>query len=372
MLRLWAHVSVWVDGFSRSQQAILRFDIDTEGASAIDIDTAVANNRRSRRDSQHSQTPYGENGEGFAMFDGPGHHAIPSSVSRMSYKGLSGSRSSEWERTRESQDSVRAGRGRRASMDSTMTNGETGAISGDEEDEVSLGTRRGRRLMRTSPQPSRSTVFENLAYLFSRNTVDESSRRRPSLSASSRHSRWSWHSDAGSDHMLDGDNADDDDGQERWGYSSGEEDDEEVSVHASDDTRSQSEADSGSYPTSPNSISLPLISADPIFGAEARIDIDLPLDTLDPPPPGPPSRQTIYIPDEDCNIRFVGYETIVWRQYLWRFGCILTCGILGLFGHWFPQLWIQWVTQEKAFIDAKHGFVVVEVGLLPNFIYFVP
>lgn len=337
----------------------------TEGASAIDIDTAVANSRRSRRDSQHSPTPYGENGEGFAMFDGPGHQAIPTSVSRMSFKGLTGSRSGEWERTRGSLDIGSAGGGRRASMDSAMIHVETDANSGDEGDEVSLGTRRGRRLRRASPPPTRNSVFENLAHLFSRNTVGESSLRRPSLSASSRHSRWSWQSDASSNHISDADSADDD-AQERWGYSSGEEDDEETSVHANDDTRSQSEAEYGSYPATPNSIALPLLSVDPIFGAEARIDIDLPLDTLDPPPPGPPSRQTTYISDEDCTIRFVSYETIFWRQCLWRLGCLLTCGILGLLGHWFPQLWLRWVTEERAFIDTKNGFVVVEVGLLPN------
>jgi len=106
---------------------------------------------------------------------------------------------------------------------------------------------------------------------------------------------------------------------------------------------------------------------DPIFGNEARIDIELPLDDLDPPPPGPPSRQIIYVPDEDSTFRFVGYDTILWRQNLWKLGCVLTFGILGLLGHWFPRLWLWWVTKEKSFIDINHGFVVVEVGI-PSFV----
>jgi cation-transporting ATPase 13A3/4/5 len=336
----------------------------TEGASAIDIGAAVTSSRQSRRDSQLSHTPYGEDGEG-AMFDGPGHSAIPSSVSRMSHheRDLGGRRSSEWERRRGSQESVRATRSRRGSENSTTSNGGTEAVGADEEDvEDELSNSQSRRTRRSTVLPPRTSVLENLAHLFSRNTVDESSHRQPPLlrrsSSSSRFSRWSRHSDAGSDYALETD----DEAEERWGYSSGEEDDEE-SMHANDDPVSQSDVEYRSYEASPNSTSLPLLSADPIFGDEARIDIDLPLDDLDPPPPGPPSRQTIYVPDEDSTFRLVGYETIIWRQSLWRLGCILTFGILGLLGHWFPKLWLRWVAKEKAFIDINHGFVVVEVSL---------
>jgi cation-transporting ATPase 13A3/4/5 len=274
--------------------------------------------------------------------------------------GFAGRRSSEWERRRGSQDSVRAGRSRRDSENSVTSHGGAEAASVDEED--GLSTTQGRRTRRSTALPPRTTVFENLAHLFSRSAVDDVSHG-PSLSrrssSSSRFSRWSRHSDAGSDHALETD----DEGEERWGYSSGEEDDEE-SVDPNDDSVSQSDIEYGFYPTSPNSSSLPLLSVDAVFGDEARIDIELPLDDLDPPPPGPPSRQTIYVPDEDSTFRFVGYETILWRQYLWRVGCILTFGILGLLGHWFPKLWLQWVAKEKAFIDINHGFVVVEVRSL--------
>jgi cation-transporting ATPase 13A3/4/5 len=57
----------------------------TEGASAIDIDHIVRQNRRARRDSQYSSL-YGDDDDGGgAMFDGSGHAVKPSSVSRMSY-----------------------------------------------------------------------------------------------------------------------------------------------------------------------------------------------------------------------------------------------------------------------------------------------
>ncbi|EGO26058.1 Ca-transporting ATPase [Serpula lacrymans var. lacrymans S7.9] len=86
----------------------------------------------------------------------------------------------------------------------------------------------------------------------------------------------------------------------------------------------------------------------------------MPFDALEAPPAGPPSRQTIYIADEDSTIRFVGYEVIIWRQWLWRLACTISLGIFGLLGHWFPRVWLRWVTKEKAFKDLKHGFVVVE------------
>ncbi|GAW05440.1 Ca-transporting ATPase [Lentinula edodes] len=81
---------------------------------------------------------------------------------------------------------------------------------------------------------------------------------------------------------------------------------------------------------------------------------------MEPPPPGPPSRQQIHIEEDDSTIRLVGYEIILWRQWLWRASCILTFGILGLLGNWFPRLWLGFVTHEKAFINIKQGFVVVE------------
>ena len=346
----------------------------TEGASALDITTALSNSRRSRRDSLYSQT---DGDAGGSMFDGPGSVAIPSSVSRMSLYdgGLGGRGSSEWERRRRtSQDSSRPRPGRRTSVDTVASEAGNEFLSGDEGeeaegDDVPIGTRGRRKQRAPSPHP-RTSVFENLANLFGRTDEPSRSDRRTSLShrssasSSRRHSfRWGRQSDAGSEHALDTD----DEREERWGYSSGEENDSVGSSeppNANDDVLSQNSADYNSYTNSPspNHTSLPLLSDDPIFGDEVRIDIDLSLDDLDPPPPGPPSRQVIYIPDEDSTFRFVGYEIILWRQYLWRLCCVLTFGILALLGHWFPRLWLKWVTEEKAFVNARRGFVVVEVG----------
>ena len=74
------------------------------------------------------------------------------------------------------------------------------------------------------------------------------------------------------------------------------------------------------------------------------------------------SAESIFIEDEDAHVRFVGYETILVRQWLWRLLCVLSCGVLGLLGHWFPRLWLGWVTKEKSFKDLKHGFIVIEVS----------
>ncbi|EIW82801.1 Ca-transporting ATPase [Coniophora puteana RWD-64-598 SS2] len=86
----------------------------------------------------------------------------------------------------------------------------------------------------------------------------------------------------------------------------------------------------------------------------------MPLEPLEPPPPGPPSRQVVYVADEDHTIRFVGYEIVRWRQYLWWALCVCSAGILGLLGHWFPRTWLRWVVKERGFKDLKHGFVVIE------------
>ncbi|KAG1716644.1 hypothetical protein ID866_522 [Astraeus odoratus] len=236
-----------------------------------------------------------------------------------------------------------------------------GSETGEEGEEEGMSTGRGRRIKRSlSPTLNRSSVFENIAHLFGRAAGDNSGRRQ-SLSihssvSSTRRSRCSRLSDGGSEHSLETDSAD-----ERWGYSSGEEDDSTESLFPRPPSGIASDVEYGSYPPSPGpSTHLPLLAPDPIFGDEVRIDIDTPLEPLDPPPPGPPSRQRIYAADEDSTLLFVGYEIILWRQRVWRLCSVLTLGVLALFGHWFPRLWLHWVLSEKAFKDLKHGFVVVE------------
>ncbi|KAI6046068.1 hypothetical protein EDC04DRAFT_2864955 [Pisolithus marmoratus] len=329
----------------------------TEGASPTDIRDAVASSSRGRRDSQYS---FAADSEG-AMFDGPGSTAIPTSISRMSYtdRGFPGRRSSEFSNARRrSEDGQRK---RRMSEDnrSRVSGGspvrsENGG-EGREDDLEGMSLSRGRRS--PSPALNRPSVFENIAHLFGRTPAELPELRR-SLSiarssvSSTRRSRHSRLSDAGSEHTFETDEEE----NERWGYSSGEEDDSVDSLSSHPFSGISSDVEYGSSPPSPGpSTHLPLLSTDPIFGDEVRIDIDVPLEPSEPPPPGPPSRQKIYVADEDTTLLFMGYEIVIWRQWVWRVCCIVTLGIFGLLGHWFPRLWLRWVS-------LKHGFVAVEVA----------
>ncbi|KXN85349.1 hypothetical protein AN958_11449 [Leucoagaricus sp. SymC.cos] len=153
-------------------------------------------------------------------------------------------------------------------------------------------------------------------------------------------SRRSQRSDGVTEHALDTGEEE----EERWGYSSAEEEEsEEETFDIPHDTVSISASmaydSEPSTPTQPSQ-NLPLLTMDSVFGGEARIDMDVSFTLLDAPPPGPPSRQTIYIADEDTTIRFIG--------------------LLALLGHWFPRLWLRWVAREKAFIESHNGFLVVE------------
>ena len=337
----------------------------TEGASAIDIGNALDNNRRARRDSQHS-TYYNADGDG-AMFSGPGHSANPSSVSRMSHLELGRRSSDAWSQTRrksfDSHKKRRDSRGSQVSRQSVdMNQDESDSLLSGDANEPSSVERRSRR--RSISPPARSSVFENLAHIFGRPGTSDGGQRpsisqRSSMSQISRRSR-------GSENALDTDADDNED--ERWGYSSGEGESDDDSQHSlnvvGDNASITTSMEYDSEPPNPGegSQSLPLLDFDLVFGGEARIDMDTTFTLLDLPPPGPPSRQTLYIPDEDNTIRFVGYETILWRAWLWRASCILTFGILALIGHWFPYLWLRWVAREKAFIGGRNGFLVVEVS----------
>jgi len=344
----------------------------TEGASAIDIDNALDNNSRSRRDSQCS-TYYDADGDG-AMFSGPGHSVNPSSVSRMSHLELRRRSSDAWSQTRRKSFDSHGPHGKRRDSRSSQVSRQSvdGAtvhrMDQDELDsllnEDDVNEPRGWQRKPLSPPP-RSSVFESLAHIFGRpGASDSPDDRRPSISQRSSMSQISRRSRAAENASDIDDNED-----ERWGYSSGEEDSEDDSQHSLNVVRDNAsitasmEYDSEPPSSGGGNQTLPLLNMDPVFGGEARIDMDTPFTLLDPPPPGPPSRQTVYIPDEDHTIRFVGYETIPWRAWLWRISCILTLGILALLGHWFPYLWLRWVVREKGFIEGRDGFLVVEVSL---------
>jgi cation-transporting ATPase 13A2 len=307
----------------------------TEGASAIDIDSALTSQRRARRDSQHS-TFYGDDHGVGSVFDGPGHVAIPSSVSRM---GRSWKRRPSMGRRQSGESAFSAQSGR----SQALSDAESEALSDGELEEEEEG--RG-RAPRSAPKQG---VFESISQFFG--------GQRPELHRRGSRSTQRSRSRAGSEYSLDVDGGDD-----RWGYSSGEEDsadEDEIHPRRTDSPR---EFDEGSYPGTPDE-SLPVMSTDAIFGDEARIDIQGTLEDLNhPPPAGPPSRQNVYVADEDSHLRFLGYEKIMWRHYLWQLSCVLSFGVVALLGHWFPRLWLRWVAREKAFKDAKHGFVVIEVG----------
>lgn len=336
----------------------------TEGASALDINDAVNNNRRARRDSQFST--YYDNDEG-AMYSGPGHTVNPSSVSRMSHMELGRRSSDNWLSRRRSTDSRIGRRNRRDSRSSQISRQ---SVDGAREPVDNLsdgddGVTHKRRQHSPSTPPLRASVFGNIASLFGRapGASDTASNRRPSLSQRSSRSRLSRRSvDGGSEYAVETE----DEGEERWGYSSGEEysDEDEAQQFEPDRQSITASMEYDSEPPSPTEAhqGLPLLNIDPVFGGESRIEMDTEFTLLEPPPPGPPSRQTIHIPDEDSTVRFVGYETIPWRVWAWRVLSTLTGGILALLGHWFPQLWLRWVAHEKAFIDSRNGFIVVEVS----------
>ncbi|KIK67306.1 hypothetical protein GYMLUDRAFT_69495 [Collybiopsis luxurians FD-317 M1] len=326
----------------------------TEGASPIDINNALTNFKRSTSEF----SIYNED-EG-TMFSGPGHSVNPSSVTRMS--NVDPLRRS-WSRSRrKSRDSGVSGRpsfDRRPSQDSQQSQVSRQSSEGENLDgESSRTSARGRRRRSPSP-PARTSVLGNLANLFGKSQAGQeghdrrfsTSSRRSSASLSRRSAR----SDAGSDYAVESDD------EERWGYSSGEEGSDEEESLGRDTISVTGSMEYDSEPPSPNmGQGLPLLASDQVFGGETRIDMDFSFAEMEPPPPGPPSRQQIYIEDEDSNIRLVGYEITTWRQWLWRIGCFLTFGILGLLGHWFPRLWLRSVSHEKAFINIKNGFVVVE------------
>jgi cation-transporting ATPase 13A2 len=344
----------------------------TEGASPTDIDSAFANSWRSRRDSQYNSFD-SEDGEG-TTFSGPGRLAHPSRVSRMPSIDSRRTSSETWSRTcRKSRDSLSGRHGsRRSSMDSQVSrqsmegrrdeDGEEHALLGDE----SGGVDRPKSRRKSSSLTQKTGVFGNLAQLFGRTGAEAASpERRLSISqlsydSTSRRLRRS-RSDVGSDHALTSEEED----VERWGYTSGEEESDDDSVQTMhDDVSISASMDYDSAPPSPPSApyGIPLMSSDPIFGGEARLDMETPFTLSGHPPPGPPSRQTIYLSDEDTTVQFVGYECVLWRLWIWRAGCLLTFGTLGLIGHWFPRIWLRWVAREMGFLDSKDGFVVIQVG----------
>lgn len=371
----------------------------TDGASAIEISRVLSETQvrpRTRRDSQVGSAYEGD--EGGAVYDGYGSINVPSSVTSMHHE-----RMIDWSRDRRLSTSSRrprVGRGasdasqyqrqsyRRESVDDFAVQDDDGGNIDEPDDEAGLGqsgsysvhsrSKSHRRHRAESPQPRSSGMFDTIATMFSR-APESPSSRRPSLSRRSSGSRSRRPSSSrrslqlGSDYGTEGVV---DDEEERWGYSSGEE------LSTSDaDPESQSlledgdsmyiHSDGGSRPPSPTS-SLPLLTglSDAVFGeVDTRIEMGELEANMSAPPPGPPSRQSVYIADEDMTVRFTGYEVIRWRQWLWNGGCVVSFGVLGLVGLWGPRTWLKWVAKEKAFESlveegSGKGLIVVEVAVV--------
>ena len=348
----------------------------TDGASAIEIQHALAERAsrpRARRESQigsgygrrhsHSRSISGFRGDDEvadgAVFDGPGSVNFPSSVSTMRYEGPRAQRRSLHESRRTSMDvdaggDIRASVSRRSSMQSVS--------GGDAEAEDSPEIPRKRSFARESftgsvrnRSPDETTserqgIFGNIAKLFGR-------RDSGSRSPVSRRSRSRQGSVAGDQAESPIDEEDEDD---RWGYLSGEEDIDEDEGAPFRRPEYLSSRESFSRPPSPTG-SLPGMLRDPIFG-DMRLDLGEPTPLDDrPPPPGPPSRQNVYIADEDIELRFLGYELQGSREWMWRIATVLSAGLLGLLGQWFPNTWLNWVAKEKGFKLCSRGIIVVEV-----------
>jgi len=328
-----------------------------------------ASRPRARRESQigsgygrrHSRSMSGfRDDDGVAdgaVFDGPGSVNFPSSISKMRHEGLRGQRRSFESRRAMDGDAeggeFRASVSRRSSMQS-LSVGE--AEGGPEMTHKRSFARRSlagsvRNRSPDDTNQERQSIFGNIAKLFGR-------RDSRSRSPTSRRSRSRQGSEAGD---LVGSPIEGEDEDDRWGYLSGEEDIEEDEAAPLRQPEYMSSRESLPSPTGP----LPGMLRDPIFG-DTRIDLgEATLLDDRPPPPGPPSRQNVYIADEDIELRFLGYELQESREWVWTIMTISSVGLLGLLGQWFPKIWLNWVARERGFKLCSRGIIVVEVWQLP-------
>lgn len=345
----------------------------TDGASSLDIQNVIRDNSRGRGDL-HVASSYRprrsmssfrdqDDAEG-SIFDGPGSVTIPSSVTGLrrtrtrSIQSASRRESREFNanfRRRDSTTSrpVLSRRGTATSEALADTDDESNSLLSSQvasprrksiDDPDGSQSPEERRTRRTS------SVFGNIAHFFGRR---ESPSRRSTASRSRRGS------------MDYTESLTEDEGDDRWGYNSSEEDasDEETRSLRSDAYPASSRG-SLSRPPSPSS-AFPGLGRDPIFG-DTRVDMDdVSIVESIPATSGPPNRQDIYISDEDLQLRLIGYAIVQWRNLLWKLITILSFGIVGLAGHWFPEFWLRCVAVEKPFAHKTANVVVVEVRSIP-------
>jgi len=347
----------------------------TDGASRVEIQDALAERTSrplARRESQigsgygrrRSMSGFRDDDElaDGAVFDGPGSVNFPSSISKMRHEGLRGQRRSFLHESRQTTmdgdagGELRASVSRRSSVRSVSASDVEDGFEGPEMVRKRSFARQSLTGLVRNRSPDETTqdrqsIFGNIAKLFRR---DESpaSRRTRSRQGSVAGDRV--------ESPIEEENEDD-----RWGYLSGEEDVEEDEAAPFRRPEYLSSRESFFQPPSPTG-SLPGMLRDPIFG-DTRLDFGEPTMLDDrPPPPGPPSRQDVYIADEDIELRFLGYELRKSREWMWAIATILSAGLLGLLGQWFPKMWLSWVAKEKGFKLCSRGIIVVEVCRLPS------
>ena len=348
----------------------------TDGASPAEIQNALAERAsrpRARRESQigsgysrrqsRSMSGFRDDDEisDGAVFDGPGSVNFPSSVSKMRHEGLRAQRRSFHEfrsTTTDGDAGVERGASvsRRSSVRSTSISDVEDGLEGREMTHKRSFARQSftslvRNRSSDENAQERQSIFGNIAKLFGRRDSSPTSRRSRSRQTSVAGDRV----ESPIEEELEDD---------RWGYLSGEEDIEEDEATPFRRPEYLSSRESFSQPPSPTS-SLPGMLRDPIFG-DTRLDFGEPTLLDDrPPPPGPPSRQDVYIADEDIELRFLGYELRNSREWMWAIATVLSAGLLGLLGQWFPKMWLSWVAKEKGFKLCSKGIIVVEVCQLP-------
>jgi cation-transporting ATPase 13A2 len=335
-------------------------DDGLESPEEVQDDSEMAHKHIGRRDSQVGSS-YGDNEphSSTAIFDGPASFNYPNSVSSMYHErhvrtGRAGSRQSSRRASRDlgirGTDSPLLGR--RLSFASQ-------ALS-DEEEALDTSRYPARPdSQRSSSPPARGTgsVFENIASFFGRGGAEEEIADAGPLSrrSSRRGSRSSLLSRRSSEHSYRSGAT-----QDGWGFTYGE--DEFPPPPAASNLEEQESMSGFSSRPPSRSGDFPFISRDPLFGDvnqhfQGLSEEDIALSI----PPGPPSRQRIFLTDEDVTVQFVGYEVIPWRLWGWRFGCCLSAGSLALIGNWFPRLWMTCTMHERPFSDIRKGYIVVEV-----------
>ncbi|KAF9519133.1 hypothetical protein BS47DRAFT_1375107 [Hydnum rufescens UP504] len=344
----------------------------TEGASPYEITRALSEpefETRPRRDSQvGSVYDEAEGKPSPAIYDGYVAGTIPSSVT--SYASRSSSSKHRRPSISRAEYSGISSSRRRSTEDSDV------ALADDDEEEsqynedVPMIPRTRLRRKTSERPPSRNTVLDSIAGIFSRPSHtpeslmgrSESMSRRSSVShGSTRLSKMRRSMSSSSAGAIEHSLRDDNDDEERWGYSSGEE------GQLSPTELSNLSSHDGDILSSPTT-SLPVLPRgnDSFFG-DTRIDmsVELGFQELPKPPPGPPSRQSVYIVDEDMTVLFVGYEVLSWRRWAWLAGCIVSFGALGLAGLWNPRLWLRWVAREVPFeslgeLGSGEGIIMAE------------